>query len=566
MHRTHAPKIALALSTLLAEGVAASQPLAPAGIPGGAPAASATAPAVPGALPPAVATGAMPGSPAADLSASAARTSHDFIDTRITWTFGDDDVLADTGQRVPVSPLPRIEDRPQYQLFFDALNSRFAGRENLTHLAMYARAPGFIPRINTEAALVLRFDLGQLTTGSGNLNQALYDAGTYLRVSYALSSSRPTDALALTFFPFDTDRFRLGYLWDLSWGGNDVFPRRVGPSPGMKLSLDVGALSLWAGFKTASIVVPLEVVTSSRDIEIVRVEETQYAALGGIGVRVNDMFRIDLSGGWFGQGRFDFAGVRGQPVYIVGGSARAVLSQGLRTSQSLDMMLYRNDPTSPFVAFAPETYTPGRVQWSVSAEATAIAQNLADISNPGRTALQPGLAGAIQARLKYGYLGVGLTGLYRDAAFLLRNVPSFIPFQTFPSDAQVDPEYFVAGQVDYAFTAAHLVPSLIVGMQFPATFRSTVSEGSLQSLRTLVIRRAGNFSILPPGEGAVPILSARASLRWDLSTIMAGVVWVQYVADANATLLQVDSTGTRQVRIFQSPDQLGFGITMQARF
>jgi hypothetical protein len=47
---------------------------------------------------------------------------------------------------------------------------------------------------------------------------------------------------------------------------------------------------------------------------------------------------------------------------------------------------------------------------------------------------------------------------------------------------------------------------------------------------------------------------------------MAGVVWVQYVADANATLLQVDSTGTRQVRIFQSPDQLGFGITMQARF
>ncbi len=575
--RTHALTLATALG-LAASSTAFAQPIVapPAGTPAPGtqgpstapqtPAATSTAAASPpGALPPATATGAMPGSAAADQGANATRTSHDFIDTRITWTFGDDDVLADTGQRVPVSPLPRIGDRQQYQLFFDALNSRFAGRENLTHLAMYARAPGFIRGLNTEAALVLRVDLGQLSTGSGNLNQSFYDAGTYLRVSYALGD-RPTDALALTFFPFDTDRFRLGYLWDLSWGGNDVFPRRVGPAPGFKLSLDYGPLSLWGGFKTASIVVPLEVVTSSRDIEIVRVEESQYAGLGGLGLRVNDMLRVDLSGGWFSQGRFDFAGVRGRPVYLFGGSARVVLSQGLRTSQSLDMMLYRNDPTSPFVAFAPETYTPGRVQWSVSAEATAIAQNLADIANPGQTMLQPGLAGALQARLKYGYLGLGLTGLYRDAAFLLRNVPSFIPFQTFPTDAQVAPEYFVAAQVDYALTRAHLTPSLIVGMQLPATFTSTVSEGSLQSMRTLVIRRAGNFSILPPGESAVPILSARASLRWDLSTIMAGIFWVQYVSDANATLLQVDSTGTRQVRIFQSPDQLGFGMTVQARF
>lgn len=566
MHRTrtHAFALTSALAAFVASPLALAQPVAQAPATGPTPAPN--GPPVAGALPPASTTGAMPGSAAADLGERATRTSHDFIDTRITWTFGDDDVLADTGQRVPVSPLPRIGDRQQYQLFFDALNSRFAGRENLTHLAMYARAPGFIPRVNTEAALVLRVDLSQLSTGSGNLNQAFYDAGTYLRVSYALSSQRPTDALALTFFPFDTDRFRLGYLWDLSWGGNDIFPRRVGPSPGLKVSLDLGPLSLWAGFKTASIVVPLDVVTSSRDIETVRVEETQYAGLGGVGLRLGDIGRFDLSGGWFAQGRFDFAGVRGQPVYIFGGSARVVFAQGLRTTQSLDMMLYRNDPTSPFVAFAPETYAPGRLQWSVSAEATAVAQNLADISNPGATTLQPGIAGAVQARVKYGYFGAGLTGLYRDAAFLLRNVPSFIPFQTFPSDAQVDPEYFVAGQLDYAFAAAHLVPSLIVGMQFPATFRSTVSEGSLQSLRTLVIRRAGNFSILPPGEGAVPILSARASLRWDLSTIMAGIAWVQYVADANATLLQVDGSGTRQVRIFQSPNQLGFGITMQARF
>ncbi len=491
---------------------------------------------------------------------------HDFIDTRITWTFGDDDILASTGQRVPVSPLPRIGDRPQYQLFFDALNSRFAGRENLTHLAMYARAPGFIPRLNTEAALVLRFDIGQLTSGSGNLNQALYDAGTFLRVAYNVNPGRPRDEVAVTFFPFDTDRFRLGYLWDLSWGGNSIFPRRVGPAPGVRVSLDIGGLSLWAGFKTSGIVVPLEVVTDSRDIEVVRVEETQYGVLGGLGYRANDMFRFDISGGWFQQGRFDLPGVRGLGVYIFGASARAVLSQGLQSAQSLDMRLYRNDPTAPFVAFAPETYAPGRVQWALSAELTAQAQNLADVSNPGRTAMQGGFAGAAQFRLKAGYFGAGLTALFRDVPFLLRDVPSFIPYQTIPTDATVNPELFFAGQIDYALTRAHLTPSLIVGVQLPATFSSTVREGSLLSQRTLVIRRAGNFSILPPGENAVPIISARASLRWDLSRIMAGIIWIQYVADQNSTLLQVDSSGTRQVRIFQSANQLGFGITAQARF
>jgi len=508
-----------------------------------------------------------PGTAAGDQGRAAAPTSHDFIDTRITWTFGDDDLLAATGQRVPVSPLPRIGDRSQYQLFFDALNSRFAGRENLTHLAMYARAPGFIQGLTTEAALVLRVDLSQLSSGSGNLNQAFYDAGTYLRVSYALGQGRENrDNFAITFFPFDTDRFRLGYLWDLSWGGNSVFPRRVGPAPGVKLSLDIGALSLWAGFKTSGIVVPLEVVTSSRDIEIVRVEETQYAGLAGLGLRGGDSFRFDLSGGWFAQGRFDFAGVRGQQVYIFGASARAVYSSGLRTTQSLDMMLYRNDPTAPFVAFAPETFTPGTVQYALSAEVTATAQNLADINFPGRTAIQPGFAGALQGRLKAGYFGASVTGLFRDVPFLLRDVPSFIPFQTLPSDAVVQPELFFAAQVDYTLARLHMTPSLIVGVQLPATFSSTVREGSLLSSRTLVIRRAGNFSILPPGEDRVPIISARASFRWDLSTIMAGIFWVQYVLDQNSTLLQVDASGTRQVRVFQSPNQLGFGVTAQARF
>lgn len=520
-----------------------------------------------GALAPALAFAQAPAAVTPSGASSTPARRSDFLDTRLTWTFGDDDVLTGTGQRVPVSPLPRIGDRQQYQLFFDALNSRFAGRENLTHLALYARAPGFIPRVVTEAALVVRLDLGQLTSGSGNLNQAFYDAGTYLRLLYQTNPLRPNDGLSFTFFPFDTDRFRIGYLWDLSWGGNDIFPRRVGGAPGMRVGFDAGPLSAYAGFKTAAIVVPLQIVTSSADIEVVRVEETQYGFLGGMGYAFSDMARLDVSGGFFQQGRFDLAGVRGQPVYIFGGSARFVINNGLPPSQSIDMQLYRNHPDYPFVAFRPETYTPGTVNWSLSIEGVALDQHLADIAVPGRTTFQPAFAGAVQGRVKIGYLGLGLTGLYRDVPFLLRNVPSFIPFQSIPSDpgTNVSPEFFFAASADYR-VAPNVLPSLIVGLQLPATFSTSVTEGALQSQRTLVIRRAGNFSILPPGESATPIISARLATRWDVSPIMGFIGWTQLVYDANATLLQVDSSGTRQVRIFQQPLQLGFGITAQARF
>ncbi len=493
--------------------------------------------------------------------------SHDFLDTRLTWTFGDDDILQATGQRVPISALPNIGDRPQYQLFFDALNSRFAGRENLTHLVMYARAPGFIPRVVTESSLVLRFDLGQLATGSGNLNQALYDAGTYLRVLYQTNLGRPTDGLSVTFFPFDTDRFRVGYLWDLSWGGNDIFPRRVGGAPGVRFAYDSGAFSVWAGFKTAQIVVPLPVqIAQTGDVEVVRVQETQFAGLAGVSARPADIFRLDASGGFFQQGAFDFPGLRGKPTYIFGGSLRAVLNQGLPAATSIDMLLYRNHPDFPMQLFRPEVFTPGRFAWNVSAELAVVDQQLADINLPGCTNFQVGLAGALQGRIKVGYLNIGATMLYRDMAFLLRNVPSFIPFQTFPTDAQLSPELFFAANADYRISSANLTPSIIAGLQLPATFGSVVKEGSLESARTLVVRRAGNFAILPPGERSIPIFSLRAALKWDLSSIFALVTWVQYVRDQNSTLLQVAPDGTRQVRVFQAENQFGFGVSAQARF
>ena len=165
----------------------------------------------------------------------------DFMDTRLSWTFGDDDFTHPTGEIIPLSPRFSVGDRQQYRLFFDSLNSRFSGRENVTHLVMYKKMPGFIPGLTTEAAVVLRFDLDQLAANTGNLNTALYDSGSYLRLFYNTGND-PREGFSATFFPLDTDRFRLGYLYDISWGGTaayinqSIFPRIQGSSPGSSSS------------------------------------------------------------------------------------------------------------------------------------------------------------------------------------------------------------------------------------------------------------------------------------------------------------------------------------------
>ena len=105
-------------------------------------------------------------------------------------------------------------------------------------------------------------------------------------------------------------------------------------------------------------------------------------------------------------------------------------------------------------------------------------------------------------------------------------------------------------------------------MQSPATFTSSsVGTASAPIDRTVVVRQQGDLGILPVGRGAVPIVQARLSLRWDVSRILQAMVWVQYKRDNNATAVVTDpSTGAADLRAFLSPDFLGLGTSVQARF
>lgn len=500
--------------------------------------------------------------------------SGNFMDTRLTWTFGDDDFLHKTGELIPLSPTFSVGERSQYRLFFDNLNSRFTGRENLTHLVMYKKMPAFIDKLTTEASLVLRFDLSALSANTGNLNSAFYDSGSYLRLFYQTGKT-DKEGVSAVFFPLDTDRMRLGYLYDISWGGTaasinqSIFPRLQGASPGLKLQYDREGFYAFVGFKTANIVQPQQVLRpgGESDVETVRVAETNYGVLGGLGVDFTKNVRLDAGAGYFQQGRFDLEDVRGRPVYTYGSSARLVVHDNMPVPRSVDFLLYKNDPNKPMVLFAPEQYTPGQIAWSVSGEAAALGQRLKDFDQAGSLKDQVAMAAAIQGVLKAGYLRLSATGIYRNLNFVVRNVPGFIPFETLPKDAETDPELFGAVTADYHIKELHLTPGIGGGFQLPSTFRSQFNDGGVPASRTIVVRQQGDESILPYNKDRTAVLQTRLSVRWDISDIMAMVLWVQYVRDNNGTLVVRDpSEGTASLRVFQSPDRLGIGTALQARF
>lgn len=514
-----------------------------------------------------------------------------FMDTRLTWTFGDDDVLHRTGSTQPNSPMPSIGDRAQYRMFFDGLNSRFAGRENLAHLVLYKKLPSFIPHLDTEAALVLRFDMAQLASNTGSLNQALYDGGSYLRLFYetraAVKGKSAREGVGVTFFPLDTDRFRLGYLYDISWGGtnqyyNDsIFPRLVGSAPGLKVQYDgPSGLYLFGGFKTAQI---LQVQTnlnpnstSGNDVETVKVQETNYGFLGGGGIDAGDFVHFDAGAGYFQQGRFDFPDLLPPPktdrqaprVFTYGTSARVVFHHNMPTPQSVDFLLYRNDPSAPMVMFAPEKYNADELAFSVSLEASRLYQNLKDPNTVGGTMIQPATAGALQGVVKAGYARISLAAIVRDVPFILRNVPSLVPFVAIdPSTNRTQTETFISGSFDYYLESLHLRPGIGGGVQLPATATVESNVGNAPANRTTVIMRQGQVSVLPVNEARRAIVQTRLSLRWDLSPAIAAIAWLQLVHDPNRTLIARDPTeGSLTLRTFQDANYFGFGTTVQARF
>ncbi len=297
--------------------------------------------------------------------------------------------------------------------------------------------------------------------------------------------------IALTVFPLNADRMRLGYSYRISWGGSPIFFKfnpdlpvgaapfvtNTAPAPGAKLQISDERWYAYAGFKTSMLL--------NRNPQV-NEQVAVYGALAGAGVDViPEHLRIEANGGYFDRGTNPLffgttEGPMGQtftdyPVATYGGTLQISAFKGISPTQSADFALYVNDPmvtaTRYFRASDLRAYG---FNWLASGEFATAAPSttLQDVRPPhNSTTTQLSYAGDINLRAQFGQHA--LARRLRDArslGYILINQPSLVPYQDFPAGSQIGSELFGVVGLDAFWERIGFTGGLSVGIERPATF------------------------------------------------------------------------------------------------
>ncbi len=517
---------------------------------------------------------------ASSVLVTAPAQANDFMDTWVTFAFEDPHVLANAEDGFPRGGFYPDE---RASTFFDNYDSQYSGRETLSHLVLYKRMPTVMNALEAEASLVLRWSLYH-DPETGKPGNKLRDDGSFIRLNYYTKSARARrvgDAISLTAFPYDSERFKLGYSYDLSWGGKRTFLGNEDTVPGIKLEYNGSAgdkvkVNAFVGAKNARLL-----------DDSINEQQTYYGLLGGVGTGLFSRVRLDLQGGFFQKGAFPPKGqlgedgqdlLAGRIMYAYGLSARAGYHVGTPIGRSADFRLYRRDPYALIEDLRPERYD-STFSYAVESEASRLGQTLIDPDELGTTVIQPATAADVNARLKYRYLRAHADVVYRSLSFILFNVPGMSPYYDFPDASVHTDEIYGAVGMDYFLPRWRLTPGFTLGYQKPATYSGGIaevddviddaeSEGATST--TIVVRDEGNFEILPAGQNKFDILTVKGSCRWDLGDALSFLSEVSYTLDKNQTRYdkQLEGDGTSQ-RVFDDPDvfnKISVSLFLQARF
>jgi hypothetical protein len=480
-----------------------------------------------------------------------------FMDTRLAFTVTNENLLVKPGETIPSVPGWRFGvPNSLGVLFFDNYDTRYSGFETLSHATMYRDFHH--GHLDAEAGFVLR--INELSEKQIDLS----DDGSYLVISnWKDPTHKDPTRISLTAFPVSADRFRLGYSYRLSWGGNPEYGRARSATPGVKLQYDNSMGYAFIGAKSA-------VVLDRRTAE----NKSALAVLGGAGIDPNEMLRVEFNGGVFDRGYNELEDVNDQHVLLYGGSAQVSLHKGMPLRSSVDYRLYKFNGENVSNLFVPESY-PGGLSWLAQSEFTVIGQTLKDPENTGSTKRQIGKAGDINIRVKLDRVKLQADFSYRDLAFVLHSVPSLPTYSDFPKDYVTKADYFADVGVTRNFDD-WLTLGVIAGVERPATLTSPKGiPGNMTTSTSTAVIRNNNvdtlITILPQScDGkpctAVPQFALKTTAKIEFGKIYAALIEVFYSYDGNTTRYTRDSPEAPFQFSFANFNQLGINATLQARF
>ncbi|ADO72543.1 hypothetical protein [Stigmatella aurantiaca] len=232
----------------------------------------------------------------------------------------------------------------------------------------------------------------------------------------------------------------------------------------------------------------------------------------------------------------------------------------------MDLSLYGGDPAFFERFFTPETY-PGGFSASVSLEGSLASQRLQDAEGAaGESRNELAQAAALEAKRKRGFWRAHALAYLRTPAFIQVDVPGLPAYTAFSRGAELRPEVSGTLGFDYFFQEVGVTPGLLARVTLPAVFQgrpglpTTGADG-----RNVVLRAPNQISLLPEGKDRGPVLTLKATARWDLGAVAGMLAEVFYVRDPNQTLYVDDATGQGDF-VLQPPDAVGVNLLIQARF
>ncbi|RJO66829.1 MAG: hypothetical protein C4523_11170 [Myxococcales bacterium] len=493
----------------------------------------------------------------------------DFIDTKINIAYADDNLLENN----EFSPAMGIGQRNVSEFVGNAGEVRPVDI-NHTHLVLHHKSDGYLPGVLTEAALVIRFKLAT-DAMSGQPQPSVGDDGTFLRAGYIFDHKTAKKTLIdLTGFPFDAERFLLGYHYDLTWGGMASFPQNRDPVPGLRIGFEHPRFYVFAGFKTH-----LQPKKDKLNTERVPVE-TVYAGLFGAGVTIIKGLMLEANGGVIQKGDNPNMpevedNAKRDDILAWGVSSRLSYARGLKIGDRMDLRLYQNDPRHQLEFARPDEYEAGKFSFMVSAEGDFLQENLQDPDSTGGTKPFQAPAALIAAKFKYDYARFHVEGSYRSLEFLLFDTPGFVPFQALPKTARTRPELAGVVAVDYHIKPAYLTLGLALGYKRPATYQGAIGVPiAVVKRRTASTAYISPFNrpieILPADKDAFDIIETKFDLAFHLSDFMTFLFEMSYTLDNNRVKLVTSEENSEELRKdFEDSsirNRLGLAAVVQAKF
>ncbi len=444
------------------------------------------------------------------------------MDTRLAFTLTNENLLVAPGETIPSVPGWRFGTPNSLGvLFFDNYDTRYSGFETLSHATMYRDFHS--GHFDAEAGIVL--SINELSQSTLNIT----DDGSYLVLSnWKDPTHKDPTRISFTAFPVSADRFRLGYSYRLSWGGNPEYNRAKSAVPGAKLQYDTKNGYAFFGMKSAVI---LDVRTAE--------DRSALAYMGGAGIDPMPWLRLEVNGGYFDRGYNELIDVNDQKVRLFGASFQAAIHKGMPVQSSIDYKLYKNNGERVTGLFDPVKY-PGGLSWLAMSEFTVLGQTLKDPQKTGSTTIQTGMAGDLNVRVMLDRVRFRFDASYRDLAFILHSVPSLPTYEDFPAAYKTTPDFFAAAGVDRNWND-FLTLGLILGIEKPATLTSPQGvAGNLgwreRHVHRPVIRNNNIdtiITILPSGKDVVPQVALKGQAKLTFGRIYSALLEVFYSYDGN---------------------------------